>query len=321
MTDRAPAIRLPDPKPFRFTVQCHGPADPAGWADQARRAEDLGYAALTVADHLDGAVGPAAALTAAAGVTTTLRLGVLVYCNDYRHPAVLARDAATLDLLSDGRLELGLGAGWKADEYAQGGITFDRPGVRIDRLADAIATVKAMFAERPASRSGSHYRIDDLVAGPPPVQRPHPPILIGGGGRRVLSLAAREADIIGLNIDLRSGAIDRTAGPTATDDATDQKIAWIAEAAGDRLDALELHTRIHLAMVTDDRDAVADAVAPSLGLTPDQSKHSPHALVGTFGQMAEQCHQWRDRWGISTIGLSADALEPLAPLVAQLAGT
>jgi probable F420-dependent oxidoreductase len=302
-------------------VQCHGPAEPRAWAEQARRAEDLGYATLTVADHLDDAVGPTAALMAAADATTTLRLGVLVFCNDYRHPAVLARDAATLDLLSDGRLELGIGAGWKAAEYEAGGIPFDRPGARIDRLADAVVAVKAALGGGPVDHTGDHYRFAGLVTGPPATQRPHPPILIGGGGRRVLSLAAREADIVGLNIDLRSGAIDETAGPTATDDATDRKVRWIAEAAGDRLADLELHTRIHLALVSDDRDAVAEAVAPSLGLTPDQSKHSPHALVGTFDEMAAQCHEWRDRWGISAIGLSADALEPLAPLVARLAGT
>ena len=267
-------------------------------------------------------MGPTAALTAAAGVTTTLRLGVLVFCNDYRHPAVLARDAATLDLLSDGRLELGLGAGWKADEYAQSGIPFERPGARIDRLADAVATVKATVRRRAGdprrrrtTRSTTCSRAAPGAATPPsdPHRRwrsavcsPWPAVRPTSSGST--STSARGRSIV-------------TAGPTATDDATDQKVAWITEAAGGRVGDIELHTRIHLALVTDDRDAVAEAVAPTLGLTPEQSKHSPHALVGTFERDGRAVPRWRDRWGISAIGLSADALEPLAPLVARLAGT
>lgn len=307
-------------RPFRFTVQCHGPADADGWRRQARKAEDLGYSELTVPDHLDDALGPVAALMAAADATSTIRLGALVFCNDYHHPAVLAKEAATLDVLSGGRLTLGLGVGWKTTDYAQSGIPLDPPGRRIDRLAEAITVMKGLFADEPCTFAGDHYRIDGLDGQPKPLQRPHPPLLLGGGGRRMLTLAGREADVVGLNIDLRSGRIDETAGPTATADATDEKIAWIRDAAGDRFDRIELQVRIHLAMVTDDREAVAQAVAPAFGMTPEESEVSPHALVGSIDELVDQCEERRDRWGISVIGISADALSTMAPLVERLAG-
>lgn len=307
--------------PFRFTVQCHGPADRHGWREQARRAEDLGYSSITMPDHLDDALGPVASLTAAAAATSTIRLGVLVFGNDYRHPVVLAKEAATLDLLSDGRLDLGIGAGWKTTDYEAGGIPLDRPGLRIDRLAESVKIVKGLMADGAFSFDGDHYKISALDGRPKPVQRPHPPILIGGGGRRVLTLAGREADMVGLNISLTSGRIDETAGPTSTAASTDQKVAWVREAAGDRFPEIELHTRIHLAMVTDDRESLAVAFGPALGLTPEEAKESPHALAGTLDELVEQCIDRRERWGISAIGFSADVMETMAPLVARLAGT
>lgn len=308
--------------PFRFGLQASAARDRRQWVETARRAEDLGYATLTVADHLDDQLATTPALMAAADATTTLRLGALVWCVDYHHPVVLAKEAATLDLLSEGRLELGLGAGWQVTDYDQAGIAMDRPGVRIDRLTEAVHVIKALLAQdAPVHLEGEHYRVAGMVGTPRPVQRPHPPLLIGGGGRRVLSLAAREADVVALNIDLRSGRIDTSAGPTATEDATDEKLTWIREAAGDRFPHLELQTRIHLAAVTDDRRSLAEAVAPALGLTPEQAMTSPHALAGTVDEIAEQCLERRERWGISYIGLSADAIDDLAPVVDRLAGT
>ena len=308
--------------PFRFGLQASEARDRRGWIEVARRAEDLGYATLTVADHLDDQLATTPALMAAADATTTLRLGALVWCVDYHHPVVLAKEAATLDLLSEGRLELGLGAGWQASDYDQAGIAMDRPGVRVDRLTEAVHIVKALLAQdAPVHLDGEHFRVAGMVGTPRPVQRPHPPLLVGGGGRRVLSLAAREADVVALNIDLRSGRIDASAGPTATEDATDEKLAWIREAAGDRFEHLELQTRIHLAAVTDDRRGLAEAVAPALGLTPEQAMASPHALAGTVDEIVEQCLERRERWGISYIGISADAMDDMAPVVARLAGT
>ena len=307
--------------PFRFTIQCSSSpsADVGSWPALARKVEDLGYAALTVADHLDDQLAPVPALMAAADATTTLRVGALVFCNDYRHPVVLAKEAATLDVLSGGRLDLGIGAGWMTTDYEQSGIALDPAAVRVDRLTEAVTIVKGLFGEGPFSFSGKHYSITDLDGLPKPVQRPHPPIIIGGGGRRVLELAAREADIVGINVDLRAGRIDESAGPNATVAATDQKLVWVRHAAGERFADLELQVRVHLAVITDDRETMAKQLAPGLGLTPEQALLSPHALAGTVEQIVDPLVERRERWGISTIGLSADAIEPFAPIVSKLA--
>lgn len=307
--------------PFRFGVQAGGPADARGWAELARRAKDLGASTLTVADHLDDQLGPIAALATAAAATTTLRVGALVLSNDYRHPAVLAKEAASLDVLSDGRLELGLGAGWMTSDYEQAGIPLDPPGTRVDRLAEAVGVIRALLAGGPVHHHGEHYRIDGLVGTPAPVQRPHPPILIGGGGRRILTLAAREADIVGINVDLRAGVIDERAGPDATLEATDRKLAWIRDAAGGRFADLELQVRVHVALVSDDRAGVAELLAPALGIEPAAALATPHALVGTVDEICDQLVERRERWGISYVGISADALDAFAPVIARLAGT
>lgn len=308
-------------RPFRFGVQISEAPDRASWAGQARRAEDLGYAVLSVADHLDDQLATVPALMAAADATTTLRIGSIVHAVDYKHPVVLAKEAATLDLLSDGRLELGLGAGWMTTDYEQAGIPLDRPGVRIARLAEAVQVVKGCFADEPCTFQGEHYRVDGLDGRPKPVQRPHPPLFIGGGGRKVLELAAREADIIGLNIRLDAGRIDAHAGPTATDRATDEKVGWIRAAAGERFDALELQVRVHLASITDDRRGLAEAVGPAFGMTPEEALVSPHALAGYLDEIVEQCQERRERYGISYVTVGLDALESFAPVVARLAGT
>jgi probable F420-dependent oxidoreductase len=322
------AVPLPRPKPFRFGVQASAPiggltgtaADGPGWRDLARKVEDLGYATLTVADHFDDQFAITPAVQAAADATTTLRIGGLVWCNDYRHPVVTAKEAATIDVLSGGRFELGLGAGWMTADYERAGITLDRAGVRIDRLAEAVTVVKALFADGTAHVDGEHYRIDGMEGLPKPIQRPGPPLLLGGGGRRMLSLAAREADIVGINIDLRKGVIDADAGPNATTDATVEKLRWIHEAAGGRYDDLELQVRVHVAAVTDDRDAMAEMLGPALGISPADALASPHALAGTVDQLVDQIQERRDRFGISYIGIGADAMEAMAPVVARLAG-
>ena len=308
--------------PFRFGLQASSAPDRRSWVELARKVEDLGYATLTVADHLDDQFATTPAIMAAAEATSTLRLGALVWCNDYHHPVVLAKEMATIDLLSEGRLELGLGAGWMTSDYESAGIPLDRAGVRIDRLAEAVEVIDRLLVdEEPLDFEGGHYRLTGQLGTPRPVQRPRPPLLIGGGGRRVLTLAARRAEIVGLNIDLRSGRIDETAGPTATADATDEKLGWIREAAGDRFAELELQVRVHLAMISDDRQAVAESVGPVLGLTPEQALETPHALVGSEDEIVAQLEERRERFGISYIGISADALDAMAPVVARLAGT
>ncbi len=309
------------PHPFRFGVQASGPATASEWAELARRAEGLGYATLTAADHLDEQFAPLPALVAAADATTTLRVGALVLANDYRHPVVMAKEAATVDVLTDGRFELGLGAGWMTTDYEQAGLPLDPPGVRIERLAEAVGLVKRLFADGPVDHDGRHYTVRGMEGTPKPVQRPHPPIVIGGGGPRILRLAAREADVVAVNVNLAAGVIDERAGPDATEEATTAKVDLVRAAAGARTDDLELQVRIHLAVVTDDREAMAEALAPALGLSPAAALASPHALAGTVDQIVEDLEARRERWGFSYLGVSVEAMESLAPVVARLAGT
>ena len=308
-------------RPFRFGIQHSGPTDLTTWRQTARRIEDLGYATLTCADHLDGQFAPIPALTAAASATSELRLGTMVLANDYRHPVVAAKDAATLDLLSDGRLELGIGAGWMTTDYQSAGITLDPAGTRVERLAEAITVIKGLMAPGPFDHRGPHYAIDGLDGLPQPIQQPHPPIVVGGGGPRVLALAGREADIVGINVDLRAGVIDERAGPNGTENETDRKVAIVRDAAGDRFDQVELQVRVHVAAVTDDREGMAEALAPALGISPNDALRSPHAIVGNVEQICDELVERRERWGISYLGLSADAIDAFAPIVALLAGT
>ena len=312
---------MPTTRPFRFTVQASHLEAPEDLVPLARRAEDIGVSVITFADHLDDQLAPVASLMAAADATTDLRVGSLVFANDYRHPAILAREAATVDRLSGGRLEFGLGAGWMAADYRAAGIPMETPGVRIQRLEEALQVITALWTGAPVHHDGVHYRLDGLTCLPLPAQQPHPPIVIGGGGRKVLEVAARHADIVHLNPSLTAGVIDHRAGPTATAEATEQKLEWVRAAAGDRYDALEIGVRIHLAFVTDERDEFYEALAGGFGLTPDQARESPHALCGTIDQIADDLQVRRERFGISNIGLSGSAMEDLAPLITRLAGT
>ena len=307
--------------PFRFGLQCRGPADGGGWRALARRLEVEGWSTLTVADHLDDGLAPIPALVAAADATTTLTVGSMVLANDYRHPVVLAKEAASLDVLSNGRFELGLGAGWTAADYEMAGFALDRPGVRIARLAESLEVLRALWGEEPCSFAGEHYRITEMSGFPRPVTPGGPRLVVGGGGERILRLAAGAADVVAVNVNLAAGVIDERAFPDGVPDATDRKLAWIRDAAGDRFDDLELQVRIHLAMVTDDRDGVLAELAPAFGLTVEDAKQTPHALIGSIEEICDQLVERRERWGLTRIGLSQDQLEAFAPIVARLAGT
>ena len=314
-------------RPFRFGVQCSSlpggvsPSPGVAWAALARRVEDLGFATLTVADHLDDQLAVVPALQAAADATSSLRVGALVLCNDYRHPVVAAKELATIDVLSGGRLEVGLGAGWMTSDYEAAGIPLDPPGRRIARLAEAIDVVEALWSDEPATVHGEHYQVSGLDGRPKPQQRPRPPLLLGGGGKRMLSLAARRADIVGINVNLAKGVIDADVEADGTAARTDRKLEWIRSAAGARMADLELQVRVHLVVPTDDRDAVAEAFAPGFGLTPAEALETPHALVGTTEEICADLLARRERWGISYIGVSLDALDAMAPVVARLADT
>ena len=305
---------------FRFGVQCSFAGSGKEWAEKAARVEDLGYSTLCVPDHFDDQLAPIPALVAAAAATTTLRVGTLVLDNDYRHPLLTAKEAATADVLSGGRLELGMGAGWMSRDYDQSGITCDRPGVRIDRLAESLAVVKGLLAGGKFSFRGQHYTITDHPGTPLPVQRPRPPILVGGGGRRILTLAGREADIVNVNFALRSGSIGPQVGATATAEATAEKVRWIREAAGDRFDDIELSHTAYLTMVTDDREAVAGGLGSGFGLDADQVLAMPNFAIGTVGQIADELERRRDELGFSYVVVGGECHEAMAPVVARLAG-
>ncbi len=308
-------------KPFCFSLTASATTDPDDFVDLAKRAEDLGYSTLAMADHLDNQLAPLIALTAAAAGTTTLRVLSLVLANDYRHPAIVAKEAATLDQFSDGRFELGLGAGWMRVDYDQAGLAYDPPGVRIARLDETITILKAAFTGEPIHHDGEYYQINGLMNAPPTVQQGGPPLVIAGGSRKLLSLAGREADIVGVNPGLAAGVIDARVGPTSTLAATDQKLEWIRDAAGPRFGAIELQTRVHRAQITEDPLGVAEVVGPTLGLSAVDTLDSPHALIGTEQQCIETLHRWRDTWGLSYIGLTADAIDEMAPVVAAVGGT
>lgn len=308
------------PRPFRFGAQEHGATSARAWREKARQVESLGYSALYLPDHFGDQPGPISALMAAADATTTLRVGSLVFDNDYRHPVVLAKEAATLDLLSDGRFDLGLGAGWMASDYEQSGIAFDSAGTRIERLEEALTVIKGMFAGGSFSFTGKHYRINGIEGGPSPVQKPHPPILMGGGGRRMLRLAARQADIVNVNYDLREGRVNRALVRTGLAEATDEKLGWIKDAAGDRLESLEVSVTIFLANVTDDRDSMAASVAAGLRSEPRDVLDMPHFLIGTVDQLVEDLLARRERYGMSFVIVPGDVAESLAPVVERLTG-
>jgi probable F420-dependent oxidoreductase len=285
----------------------------------ARRAEELGYQALLVPDHLGRQLSPIAALSAAAAVTSRLRIGAYVFANDFRHPLILAREAATLDLLSNGRFELGLGAGWRTDDYRQLGYAYARPGRRIDRLEEAIVLVKRLLAGERVTHAGPHYRLDRAVVAPRPVQRPHPPIIMGGGGPRMLRLAAREADIVGLipQFNLRG----RPILTDVTEAAAERKVAIVRMAAGDRFDRLVLDLFIADAGMVGSGQPLPRSLAAAGKGAVTGLIGSPYVLYGTLAQLRERLERRRARTGISAYSIPQGAMEAMAPLVEALAGT
>jgi probable F420-dependent oxidoreductase len=308
-------------RPFRFGAQVSNARSRAGWVDLARKVEDLGYSTLCMPDHFDDQLDPAPALMAAADATTTLRVGTLVLDNDFRHPVVLAKQAATLDLLTEGRLELGLGAGWLRSDYEASGIPFDTAGTRIDRFEEGLTVMKGLFAGEAFSFTGKHYTVTNLVGTPAPVQRPHPPIVIGAGAKRMLGVAARHAGIVNVNFDLSPGAVSPEVGASGTAEATAAKIDVLRQAAGDRFDDLELGTTVFFAAVTDDREPMAEGVGGAFGVPGDVVLQVPHVVFGTVDQIVEDLQRRREQFGFSYIVFGGGSYQAMAPIVAKLAGT
>jgi probable F420-dependent oxidoreductase len=293
-----------------------GPRD--AWLTTLRRVEDAGYSTFLVLDHFVRGLDPIAALGAAATATETLRLGSMVMDNDFRHPAVLAKAMATIDVLSAGRMEIGIGAGWLREEYKQTGIPFDPAGVRIERMVEAVHLMKRVFVEDSVTFAGEHYTTTNLVMPPKPVQQPWPPIVIGGGSKRILTVAGQEADIVGLTTRALPDGSKDNADMTAT--SATRKVSWVREAAGDRFDDLELTIMVSDVVVTDDRHAAADRLAAGLGVSGSDVLESPHLLIGTIDEMVETLQRRREVFGISYYVVVEGNMEKLAPVVSQLAG-
>jgi probable F420-dependent oxidoreductase len=309
-------------RPFRFGVQAAGSGSRADLVDLATKTEDLGYSTLTLPDHFDEQLAPVPALQCAADATTTLRLGALVYDNDYKHPVVLAKELATMDVLSDGRVQIGLGAGWKMQDYEQSGIRYDPPGTRVSRFIEGVHVIKSALGPGPFSFDGDYYSIADYDGFPKPIQDPLP-LLIGGGGPRILTFAAREADIVGINATVTSGAMDASTFQSMTPAAADDKVEVVraaAEAAG-RVEQIEMNVRAYMTLVTDDVAGALDALNAMTDIPANVIGDSPFALVGPVSKIIEDLQARRARWGFSYIIVSESEMDACAPIVAALAGT
>ena len=313
---------MPHPRKFRFGVQVNAAPDGPAWAALARKAEGLGFSSLFLPDHFGDQLAPVPALMAAADATTTLRVGALVWDNDYKHPVVLAKEAATIDLLSGGRLEFGIGAGWMNTDYEESGIPKERDGIRIARLLEAIAIYKGLWAAGPFSFDGDHYHIANLEGLPKPAQRPGPPILVGGGAPKVLGIAAREADIVGINPTLPKGYIDASAAADTTPSTVDKKLQWVRDAAGERFDQLELNILVFAATVGPNAGAARDQTAQLFSISAEDLDASPYVWVGEAAVVADQLRAARDRWGTSYFVVQGEgAMDQIAPVVAELEGS
>ncbi|GHO89661.1 TIGR03621 family F420-dependent LLM class oxidoreductase [Dictyobacter formicarum] len=307
-------------RPFRFGVICGAFSSAANWREQARKIEDLGYSTLLVPDSLHMMFDPLVALTIAADATTTLRIGSYVFCNDFRHPALLAKGVATLDSLSGGRFEFGLGAGYSVADYNLAAIPYDSAGVRINRFEESIQVMKQLFTQEAVTFHGKYYTLNDMQAPLKPIQKPYPPIFIGGGGKRMLSIAAREASIIGINAINKAQGMDVT---DSTPQALEQKVAWIREAAGERINDLELACPVFRMVLSDSRgqsDQVFQRGGPVMASELGSVQESMHTLVGSIDQIVETLLERRERYGISYIQITANLLDAFTPIVSRLAG-
>jgi probable F420-dependent oxidoreductase len=271
-------------------------------------------------DHFTDQLAPVPALMSVADATTKLRVGALVWDNDYKHPVVLAKELATMDLLSDGRLELGIGAGWMISDYEQSGIPYERAGLRIDRMIEGIDVMKGCFAEGAFSFAGKHYTITNYNGTPKPIQAPCPPILIGGGGKRVLTYAAQVADIIGINATMSAGAVGPEAISTMTAEAVDGKVDIVRDAVGSRLNHVEMNIRAFMVNITDDAAGAISRLAKGMGVEEKMVADTPFALMGPPSKLIEDLIARRERWGFSYVIVGGEDVEKFAPVVAALSG-
>jgi len=312
-------------RPFRFAAGVRSTATRAEFVDAVRRVEALGYSSVMFSDHLVDQFAPISALSVVAAVTSKLRIGTFVFNNDLRHPVVLAQELATLDRLSDGRLEIGIGAGWNKPEYEGAGLPYDPGATRIDRLAEAVTIMKGLFAEGPVDFQGDFYRVKGFEDFPRPIQRPHPPFFVGGGSPKLLRFAAQNAQIVGIAPRVLPDGKADVAGCTLA--GSEKKIAIIREAAGPRFDQLEINTYPSLsAKVTDDARPAAREVADRIRrrhgveLSEQDILESPHVFIGSVDSLAEKFLMLRERLGTNHIYVGDDYRD-FAPVVERLSGS
>jgi probable F420-dependent oxidoreductase len=319
-------------RPFRFAVQAVNAASGKEWSDLARKVEDLGFSTLFVADHYIGPgpangqtllapqqLAPIAAMATAAAATTTLRVGCRVFCVDYHVPAVLAKEAATIDVLSEGRLEFGIGAGWHGAEYEAMGLTFADGPSRAAKLEEALALIKAQWAGGQLDITGRFVTGRGYRGLPAPAQSPHPPIMIGGSRRRVLSLAGREADIVSLaNVPW---VACNEAGLTPQQEAA-RRVGFVRQSAGSRFYELEIESSPYFSEVTAAPDAALAAMSARMrNADPEVLRDHPNVLVGSAEEIVERLHARRERIGVNYITIPQDQLDSFAPICARMRGT
>jgi probable F420-dependent oxidoreductase len=304
--------------PFRFGVEMMEPFEGMTWTDSVRELEALGYDALHAPDHFDEGLGPITAMASAAAVTENLVVATAVLAADFRHPAVLARELAAIDVISAGRLEVGLGAGYNVDDYRWSGIPMDPPKVRVDRLIEYVAVLRGLFADGPFTYEGDHFQIDALDGTPPPHTPGGPPIFVAGGGPRMLRFAARHADIVGVNPSLPTSEKRAEAARDGVAASIDNKFALVRGAAGDRYDALTFHGWLRHAQVTDDGRGAAAEIAAATGLEVEDVLDSPFVLVGSVDEIVERLRARRERWGYSYYTVQQPSAHEFAPVVAAL---
>jgi probable F420-dependent oxidoreductase len=311
---------MSNPRPFRFGADLQASLPGRSFADSAREIEALGYSTAFVPDHFDEGLGPITALATAAAVTSTINVGSLVLDCDFRHPAVLARELASIDVVSGGRLEVGLGAGWKRLDYERSGIPMDTPKVRVERMIEHTQVLRGLFEDGPFSFTGQHYTVTDLEGTPKPHRPGGPPFLIGGGAPRVLRFAGAAADIVGVNASIHSGEIDTSAAQDSLPERIDEKVGWVREGAGDRFDDLELNAWLAVAEVTDTTNEVAEMLATLYESDAASVLSSPLGLIGSVAEIRERLLERRTRWGYSYVVIPGDKAHDFAPVVADLTG-
>lgn len=324
-------------RPFRFSLQSFNTDSPKSWRNLIVKTQDLGYSTFFLADHflssgaaLDSTghppqmLGATPAIAMALAQTTTLRVGCRVFCNDYRHPITLIKEAATMDYLSQGRYEFGLGAGWIKNEYEAVNLPFDKFPERFARFAETVEAYKAFMSGEELEIDGETLKWSGFFGTPAPTQSPHPPIMIGGGSKKILTYAGQHADIVSLNFNNRTGALGVEGMGSGMAEATAKKIQWIKDGAAGRFADIELEIGAYTTIVTDQPEATATAIGQAMGFSAQDIMQHPHCLIGSVDFICDELQRRREQYGISYVSVMDDGsnnmVEAFAPVVARLAG-